>query len=185
MLLGICLEQRTVPKQGSKKKNIPYEVIDKGYDAMVLLHSQLKEETGGKSLLKTKRQAERDAKAFFLITMYLSIGKIIRFPPKSPIYLFCGSPAVDRHLPPCKINVSTAHLSSFSKTVPQRRQHSDWTIAQPGFCREPVSSLGTAFLLLPNTRSELHPGLGLGSQDRLQEPDSKKSDLAKRDQHML
>lgn len=49
--------------------------------------------------------------------------------------------------------------------------------------REPVSSLGTAFLLLPNMQSKQHPGLGLGGRDRLQEPDSKGSDLAKRDLH--
>lgn len=56
---------------------------------------------------------------------------------------------------------------------------------QSGFCRVPVSSLGTALLPPPSIWPELCLGLGLGSQDRLQEPGSKESDLAKRDQHML
>lgn len=42
---------------------------------------------------------------------------------------------------------------------------------QSGFCRDPVSSLGSAFLILPNIQSELQPGFGLVSQDRLHEPD--------------
>lgn len=49
----------------------------------------------------------------------------------------------------------------------------------------PVSSFSTAFLLLPNTQSELQPSLGLGGHNRQQEPDSKESDLARRDQQML
>lgn len=44
----------------------------------------------------------------------------------------------------------------------------------------PVSSLGTALLPPPSMWPEVNLGLGLGSQDMLQESGSKESDLAKR-----
>lgn len=186
VLLGISLEQRSVPEPGSGEKNTPKEVINKGYDTMAWYFSVHSWRRDRREVPCPNQRASWMKCQSFLLDNYVPVNRQNPLVPSetssiSALWVSSSGQPSSTMQNQCLHTLSCLFLS-FSKIVPQTRQHS---IAQASFHKEPVSSLGTAFVLLPNIQSHLHSGLGLDGQERLQESDSEGTDLAKSDAQVL